>query len=512
MLTFIHKSVHSDPVCQSKLNLKEIIPTFSNSINMKIYPGFFYSVLAIVILSVGQVSTITAQFAFEKTFGITQRNNQGFGVIQTENGNFVLCGSSDNDGMLIKTDSEGNLLWQQDFIDGGLESIRMTTDSGFIFAGTNYASPYSAVYRKTDSIGTEEWNIVFNTGAFSHYGISAMELADGNFALLENDSYPFREFLRIWKIDSTNQSVLWSTEVNKVSNCNNTSFINSPDTSLVVACGDFSNPFPHLIIAKVSTDSTITWKKDYGFPSNVNAGYAGNSVIRTSDSAYLVIGYKVSGSTQSFVDLLLLKADDNGDSLWTKTYSLRNSNDFPAVIQTRDGGFALIGTVQYPPSGSGFDYRILLMKTDSNGDSLWSREFMGLGLNQARQVIETSDGGFAIIGTTTDQSTNDTYFYFIKTDSTGSLITGTNGNLSNPLSIEIYPNPSRDFVNVNISNAAADPNCHVELMDVCGSLLKQEDIIRQQNRISIQNIAWGIYYLRITDSRGNSVTRKLIIN
>ena len=91
-------------------------------------------------------------------------------------------------------------------------------------------------------------------------------------------------------------------------------------------------------------------------------------------------------------------------------------------------------------------------------------------------------------------------------------ITGTNGNLSNPLSIEIYPNPSRDFVNVNISNDAADPNCHVELMDVCGSLLKQEDIIRQQNRISIQNIAWGIYYLRITDSRGNSVTRKLIIN
>lgn len=479
---------------------------------MKIYPRFLYCVLSIVILNIAKVSSTFAQVAFEKTFGIPQRNNQGYGLIQTENGNFVLCGNSDNDGMLIKTDSAGNLLWQQDFIDGGLESIRMTSDSGFILAGTNYASPYSAVYRKTDSIGTEEWNIVLNSGSFSHYGISAMELADGNFALLENDSYPFQEFLRIWKIDSTNQSVLWSTEVNKVSNCNNTSFINSPDTSLVVACGDFSNPFPHLIIAKVSTDSTISWKKDFGFPSNINAGYAGNSVIRTSDSAYLVVGYKVSGSTQSFVDLLLLKANDNGDSLWTRTYSLRNSNDFPSVIQTRDGGFALIGTVQYPPSGSGFDYRILLMKTDGNGDSLWSREFTGLGLNQARQVIETIDGGFAIIGTTTDQSTNDTYIYFIKTDSTGSLITSTPVSLSNPLSAEIYPNPSRDFVNITITNAFSDQYFHVELIDVFGNVLKQQIVHRQQNRISIQNISGGIYYLRITDSRGSSVTRKLIVN
>ncbi|MBL0065995.1 MAG: T9SS type A sorting domain-containing protein [Bacteroidetes bacterium] len=479
---------------------------------MKIYPRFLNCVLATVMLSIGQVSTITAQFVFEKTFGITQRNNQGFGLIQTENGNFVLCGNSDNDGMLIKTDAEGNLLWLQNFIDGGLESIRMTSDSGLILAGTNYASPYSAVYRKTDSIGTEEWNIVLNSGSFSHYGISAMELADGNFALLENDSYPFQEFLRIWKIDSTNQSVLWSTEVNKVSNCSNTSFINSPDTSLVVACGDFSNPFPHLILAKVSTDSTLTWKKDYGFPANINAGYAGNSVTSTNDSAYLAVGYKVSGSTQSFIDLLLLKADNNGDSLWTKTYTVRNSNDFPSVIQTRDGGFALIGTVQYPSSGSGFDYRILLMKTNSNGDSLWSREFTGLGLNQARQLIETNDGGFAIIGTTTDQSTNDTYFYFIKTDSTGSLITSTPGSLSNPLSIEIYPNPSGDFVNINITNTAADLSCQVELIDIFGSVLKQQDVHRQQNRISIQNFSGGIYYLRITDSRGNSVTRKLIIN
>lgn len=152
------------------------------------------------------------------------------------------------------------------------------------------------------------------------------------------------------------------------------------------------------------------------------------------------------------------------------------------------------------------------MKTNSNGDSLWSREFTGLGLNQARQLIETNDGGFAIIGTTTDQSTNDTYFYFIKTDSTGSLITSTPGSLTNPLSIEIYPNPSGDFVNINITNTAADLSCQVELIDIFGSVLKQQDVHRQQNRISIQNFSGGIYYLRITDSRGNSVTRKLIIN
>ena len=72
-----------------------------------------------------------------------------------------------------------------------------------------------------------------------------------------------------------------------------------------------------------------------------------------------------------------MMADANGDSLWTKNYYLKNSNDFPSIIQTRDGGFALIATVQYPSSGGSFDYRILLMKTNSDGDSVWSKEFTG---------------------------------------------------------------------------------------------------------------------------------------
>src|SRR5436190_15925635 len=69
-----------------------------------------------------------------------------------------------------------------------------------------------------------------------------------------------------------------------------------------------------------------------------------------------------------------------------------NDNGFD-VISTADGGYAMTG---YSNSYSNGDYDALLIKLDSNGNQQWSRIYGGIGNDQAMQLVQTPDGGFAI--------------------------------------------------------------------------------------------------------------------
>ena len=471
----------------------------------------FIKLNLLVIIFFVSLTSVSAQQGFEKYFGNTGVNDNGFGVLQSRDGGYIICGSADLDGVLIKTDLNGNVVWQNTYPSCNFESIRETSDLGYILAGTDYNSPYAGVYKKTDSLGNEQWNVLLNSGAFSHYGLSALQMPDGSFALLENDTYPFQEYMRIWKIDSSSQSTFWTKEINKVSNCSPGSFISTHDSALVIACGDFSYPYPHLIFTKISSDSSTTWKKDFGFPTTTNAGFSGNSVIETRDSTYMIVGYKISGNPQSDYSLLLMMADANGDSLWTKNYYLKNSNDFPSIIQTRDGGFALIATVQYPSSGGSFDYRILLMKTNSDGDSVWSKEFTGLGINQAHQLIENSDGGFAIVGTSTDQQSNENFIYLIKTDSLGDLITSNKGIPYDEDQFSVFPNPAGDHFEIEIKNPTISSNLEMQLIDVTGRIVLNKALRNTHSIIPVNNTMPGLYHLKISDSQQTLFLKKIVL-
>jgi len=148
----------------------------------------FIKLNLLVIIFFVSLTSVSAQQGFEKYFGNTGVNDNGFGVLQSRDGGYIICGSADLDGVLIKTDLNGNVVWQNTYPSCNFESIRETSDLGYILAGTDYNSPYAGVYKKTDSLGSEQWNVLLNSGAFSHYGLSALQMPDGSFALLENDT------------------------------------------------------------------------------------------------------------------------------------------------------------------------------------------------------------------------------------------------------------------------------------------------------------------------------------
>ncbi|MDK9699424.1 MAG: carboxypeptidase regulatory-like domain-containing protein [bacterium] len=113
-------------------------------------------------------------------------------------------------------------------------------------------------------------------------------------------------------------------------------------------------------------------------------------------------GYAVVGSTASYghggSDVWLVRYDENGDTLWTKTYGGTGEDNGWSIIQSRSSGFVMVGrTYSY-----GNDAQIYVIKTDLSGNQQWARTFGGANYDVGFSIFETSDGGFAIGGTKYD--------------------------------------------------------------------------------------------------------------
>jgi hypothetical protein len=143
----------------------------------------------------------------------------------------------------------------------------------------------------------------------------------------------------------------------------------------------------------------------------------GNSVQQTSDG-----GYIVAGTSSSFgrgdADVYLAKVDSSGHMLWSRTYGGHGTDVVWSVRQTRDGGYVLAGKTNSFSILSDFD--AYLVRTNSDGDTMWTRTYGCLIDDAAYSVDTTSDGGFIVAGST--ESSVSGGMYLLKVDGTGETL------------------------------------------------------------------------------------------
>lgn len=197
---------------------------------------------------------------------------------------------------------------------------------------------------------------------------------------------------------------------------------------------DGNNGSTDILVVKFSAIGAIEWDKTYGGSLNDFA----NSIINTSDGGFAVAGYTTSSNgditdgNNGQEDIMLLKLNSIGELNWNKTYGGSQYDWAYSVVQTGDGGFAIAGST-YSNNGDITDGHngngdALIIKVSSTGVKEWDKTYGGSETETISQIIKTSDGGFALVGTTqsnngdiTDGNKGLRDFMLLKLNSTGTL-------------------------------------------------------------------------------------------
>ena len=336
-------------------------------------------------------------------------------VIETADGGFVIAGYTNSfrtfgttiyDSWLIKTDANGNVIWNQTYGAGILQSLVETSKGELAFVANNR-------FVKTDSYGNTLWNMTYGSAIL----YSLVETSDGGFAIagsiysFDDSSY---DFLLI-KID-TNGNAEWNKTYNNGVDEKAHSLVETFDggyaivgvtSYLDIATSPFDN-YSNFWLVKTDVNGNTEWNQTFS-ETKTEIAY---SLIQTSD-----MGYAIAGRTHYKMDIWVVKTDSNGNMTWSKTYGgAYGDEQVFSLIETSNGGLALAASTNSYGSGS-LDF--WLVKIDIDGNVEWSQTYGGSNTDKAHSLVETSDGGYAIAGETCSFGAGDSDFWLVKTNEQG---------------------------------------------------------------------------------------------
>ena len=284
-------------------------------------------------------------------------NDDAVEIIQSLDGGYFVIGNTESFGAgmtdiwLLKTDADGDTLWTRTFGDSSQDvanSGYLSSDGGVIISGSRIVPTgvgYDGWLIKTDTLGDTVWTKSYGlpSSVNLEYGTSVLETYDG--------------------------FTVWTTK------------------AIAVGTG-----VAFTLISKYDNQGELLWRKGFDVPGEEQF----NSIIETSDGGFILTGWRVSESDGS-IDLWLAKTDSNGDSVWTKSYGGSKEDVGYDVLQTDDNGYLITGYTQSFGAG-GKD--LWVIRTDSLGDSLWTRTYGGELGDEGWDIIRFGSSEYLIIGNT----------------------------------------------------------------------------------------------------------------
>jgi len=372
---------------------------------------------------------------WNKVFG-GDNIDQCFSVIQTDDEGYAIVGwtssfgSGSTDVWVIKTDNNGNEIWNYTY--GGNKrdrgySIQQTEDEGYIIVGYTESFGngfYDLWLIKTNKNGLEEWNYTFG-GIDYDFGLAVITTEDNNYIVTGYQSSFNAVNCDLWIIKiGLDGSKIWDKSYGGKFCESGFNIIEIENGYIIAGYTDsFGNGDYDAWIIRTDKSGNLIWEKTYGGASEDVT----RSIQQTSDGEFILAGWTESfGSGRK--DVWLFKIDENGDMLWNKTLGGILDDGAYSIYKTNDNNYIISG---YIDMGGFSDF--LLIKIDQNGNIIWEKTYGGFFDEEAHSVKQTIDDGFIIGGWTKSFGSGKEDLWIVKTDKNGNSMSK---NLHNNLIVQ----------------------------------------------------------------------------
>lgn len=420
----------------------------------------------------------------------------------TSDGNYIISCKKNDDVWLIKTDTSGNIIW--DYV------YSLGTSYGNVSRwveetsdGGYIIAPSMPNLLKVNAQGDSLWAIDFGLWTYC-----TQETPEGNYVVVGD-----KNLAQCALVKTNSDGIELWTRLYEVEprNENVGFFIQVTNDNGYIITGrtgteNEETESKALWLIKTDSNGDTLWTKEYGewgqFEENT-----GRCVRETDDGGFIITGHKDFSER----GVWLLKTDSLGDTLWTKTFSSAEGGTGFDVQQTHDGGYIIIGTTQSVLSTSinlaGAD--LWLIKTDSLGGTLWSRIYGGAGYDLGYCVRQVNDRGYLALGGTNSYGEGGADVYLLRTDSLGLLAIQENPTPERQKNWEAVVSLGHEIV-LKYWNMPQGLNASV--YDASG---RQVDKIHQTGAKG--SITWGtghpsgVYFIQVrNDATTNNATKVIL--
>jgi hypothetical protein len=379
-----------------------------------------FLVLSAVFLAAVCSASEVPEIEWQHNYG-GSTNDYAYDIHVTSDGGYIVAGTTfsgdgdvtgyqDNgDYWVVKLDRNGAIDWQRALGGTGLDMayrVQQTRDGGYIVAGRSQSTDGNVTHPKAgpedywivklNSAGVIEWDQSLG-GTGGDVAKSIIQTNDGGYIVA--------------------------------------GYSNSKD-------GDVTHPKGNndYWIVKLNSAGVIEWDQSFS-----RTGYGDNEaadIRQTTDGGYIVAGtsYSKSGDTITSPfegDYWIVKLDSAGVIEWDRLYRAidlepgwggwgdQRTTGAKSIVQTVDGGYIVTGN-NFFFNGNSYPARSIdywVVKLDSTGGEQWNRSLGGTGFDEAADIIQTSDGGYAVIG----------------------MSNSRDGDVTNPIDLRGYPVMTRDY-------------------------------------------------------------------
>ena len=476
-----------------------------------------FIILCVSLLSYGQNNF----FKMYSGYGY----DRGEGIVQLEDSSYVITGSSSSWGessqaFLLKIDTVGNYLWSQSY--GGPESeagkrVLYNADLGFYIAGFSNSfgsGDFDAYLVKTDLNGNKLWEKTYGKPSNWERINDAIWTKDSTILMVGEVQATNGEASDILIIHADkNGDTLWTKTIGSIGEDRANSIIGVQD-SLFIIGGEMFIPDSNLVkgfILKMNAQGTIIWENTV---SDL-AGKYGVSDLSLGLNKIYVIGFREVNPEKFDEYAGIFDLDSN------LIYQNTNENLDP-IVSTYFSEVSFLSSqnkivIAYGKINSGFeeqDYNIFVANFD--GIVLyWLNQYHGIineGLDEAGQLLVTNDGAYVLVGTNSstglfaNTSNGGSHIYVMKVGANNDFPITFNVNtlnqlveiesLANTIQAKISPNPFNEELTISLSS-------EIPIQGIIYNALLEEVLkfdIFGETTIETSNLSPGAYFVKLGDS------------